>query len=41
MSAWLGKLVIGVTGNIAASKSIIRTALDHLGAYSIDANALG
>lgn len=40
MSAWPGKFVIGLTGNIATGKSVIRRMLEHLGAYSIDADAL-
>jgi dephospho-CoA kinase len=41
MSAWLGKYVIGLTGNIATGKSVVRRMLEHLGAYGIDADALG
>jgi dephospho-CoA kinase len=41
MSAWPGKYVIGLTGNIATGKSVIRKMLEHLGAYGIDADALG
>lgn len=40
MSAWPGKYVIGLTGNIATGKSVIRRMLEHLGAYGIDADAL-
>jgi len=40
MSAWPGKFVIGLTGNIATGKSVIRKMLEHLGAYGIDADAL-
>ena len=40
MSAWAGKYVIGLTGNIASGKSVIRKMLEHLGAYGIDADAL-
>ena len=40
MSAWPGKYVIGLTGNIATGKSVIRKMLEHLGAYGIDADAL-
>lgn len=40
MSAWLGKTVIGLTGNIATGKSVVRKMLEHLGAYGIDADAL-
>lgn len=41
MSAWPGKTVIGLTGNIATGKSVVRKMLEHLGAYGIDADALG
>ncbi|MDH5605871.1 MAG: dephospho-CoA kinase [Anaerolineae bacterium] len=34
------KYVIGLTGNIATGKSVIRKMLEHLGAYGIDADAL-
>jgi dephospho-CoA kinase len=40
MSAWQGKFVIGLTGNIATGKSVVRKMLEHLGAYGIDADAL-
>jgi dephospho-CoA kinase len=40
MSAWAGKTVIGLTGNIAVGKSVVRRMLEHLGAYTIDADAL-
>ena len=40
MSAWPGKYVIGLTGNIATGKSMVRKMLEHLGAYGIDADAL-
>ena len=40
MSAWTGKYVIGLTGNIATGKSVVRKMLEHLGAYGIDADAL-
>ena len=40
MSNWPGKFVIGLTGNIATGKSVVRRMLEHLGAYSIDADAL-
>ncbi|MEK6256861.1 MAG: dephospho-CoA kinase [Chloroflexota bacterium] len=40
MSSWAGKYVIGLTGNIAAGKSVVRKMLEHLGAYGIDADAL-
>jgi len=41
MSAWAGKYIIGLTGNIATGKSVVRKMLEHLGAYGIDADALG
>ena len=40
MSKWPGKYVIGLTGNIATGKSVVRRMLEHLGAYTIDADAL-
>ena len=40
MSAWPGKYVIGLTGNIATGKSVVRKMLEHLGAYGIDADML-
>jgi len=40
MSAWPGKFVIGLTGNIATGKSVVRKMLEHLGVYGIDADAL-
>jgi dephospho-CoA kinase len=41
MSGWPGKYIIGLTGNIATGKSVVRKMLEHLGAYGIDADALG
>lgn len=35
-----GKKIIGLTGNIATGKSVVRRMLEHLGAYTIDADAL-
>ncbi|MBI3160038.1 MAG: dephospho-CoA kinase [Chloroflexi bacterium] len=35
------KQLIGLTGNIATGKSVVRRMLEHLGAYGIDADALG
>jgi len=35
-----GKTIIGLTGNIATGKSMVRRMLEHLGAYTIDADAL-
>lgn len=40
MSKWPGKFIIGLTGNIATGKSVVRRMLEHLGAYTIDADAL-
>jgi len=40
VSNWPGKYVIGLTGNIATGKSVLRRMLEHLGAYTIDADAL-
>ncbi len=40
MSNWPGKYVIGLTGNIATGKSVVRKMLEQLGAYTIDADAL-
>jgi dephospho-CoA kinase len=40
MSAWPGKFVIGLTGNIATGKSVVRKMLEHLGACGINADAL-
>jgi dephospho-CoA kinase len=41
MTKWPGKFIIGLTGNIATGKSVVRKMLEHLGAYGIDADALG
>ncbi|MBC8496734.1 MAG: dephospho-CoA kinase [Chloroflexi bacterium] len=40
MSAWPDKYVIGLTGNIATGKSVVRKMTEHLGAYGIDADTL-
>jgi len=40
VSKWPGKYVIGLTGNIATGKSVVRKMLEHLGAYTIDADSL-
>jgi dephospho-CoA kinase len=40
ISKWPGKYVIGLTGNIATGKSVVRKMLEHLGAYGMDADAL-
>jgi len=41
VSTWPGKFIIGLTGNIGTGKSVVRKMLEHLGAYGIDADALG
>lgn len=40
MGRWADKYVIGLTGNIAVGKSVVRQMLQHLGAYTIDADGL-
>ncbi len=41
MSAkWPEKNILGLTGNIATGKSVVRKMLEHLGAYGIDADSL-
>lgn len=40
MSHPSGRKIIGLTGNIATGKSVVRRMLEHLGAYTIDADAL-
>jgi dephospho-CoA kinase len=40
VSRWADKYVIGLTGNIAVGKSVVRQMLQHLGAYTIDADSL-
>lgn len=40
MGHWPNKYVIGLTGNIGVGKSIVRQMLQHLGAYTIDADSL-
>lgn len=40
MSRWPGKYVIGLTGNIATGKSVVRKMIEHLGGYGIDADGL-
>lgn len=37
---WPNKKVIGLTGNIASGKSVVRRMLEHLGAFCIDADGL-
>ncbi len=40
MGRWANKYVIGLTGNIGMGKSVVRKMLEHLGAYTIDADGL-
>lgn len=40
VSRWANKYVIGLTGNIAVGKSVVRQMMQHLGAYTIDADGL-
>jgi dephospho-CoA kinase len=40
VSKWPGKFIIGLTGNIATGKSVVRRMLEHLGAYGINADTL-
>lgn len=40
MGRFPNKYIIGLTGNIATGKSIVRQMLQHLGAYTIDADSL-
>jgi dephospho-CoA kinase len=40
MNAMSKKTIIGLTGNIATGKTVVRKMLGHLGAYTIDADAL-
>lgn len=40
MSKRTGKTIIGLTGNIATGKSVVRRMMEHLGAYTIDADSL-
>lgn len=40
MAAATKKTIIGLTGNIATGKSVVRKMLEHLGAYTIDADSL-
>ncbi len=37
---WPDKTVVGLTGNIATGKSVVRRMLEHLGAFGIDADGL-
>jgi len=41
LSKWPKKFVIGLTGNIATGKSVVRRMLEHVGAFGIDADSLG
>ena len=41
MEGWADKYVIGLTGNIAVGKSVVRNMLQYLGAYTIDADHIG
>ena len=40
MSVWPDKYVIGLTGNIATGKSVVRKMLERLGAFGIDTDSL-
>ncbi len=40
MGHWPDKYVIGLTGNLAMGKSLVRRMLEHLGAYSLDVGGL-
>lgn len=40
MGRWNDKYVIGLTGNIGMGKSLVRRMLEHLGAYTLDADGL-
>ena len=40
MAAAQDKFIIGLTGNIATGKTVVRRMLEHLGAYTIDADTL-
>jgi dephospho-CoA kinase len=41
LKKWADKFTIGLTGSIGTGKSVVRKMLEHLGAYGIDADALG
>lgn len=40
MGNWSGKFLIGLTGNIATGKSLVREMLEYLGAQGVDADKL-
>jgi dephospho-CoA kinase len=40
LSSKQGKFIIGLTGNIGTGKTVVRRMLEHLGAYTIDADGL-
>ena len=40
MSKWADKYVIGLTGNIATGKSVVRKMVERLGAFGLDSDAL-
>jgi dephospho-CoA kinase len=40
VSKWADKYVIGLTGNVATGKSVVRKMLERLGAFGLDADAL-
>lgn len=40
MAEMQGRFIIGLTGNIATGKTVVRRMLEHLGAYTIDADSL-
>jgi dephospho-CoA kinase len=40
LAAGNDKFIIGLTGNIATGKTVVRRMLEHLGAYTIDADGL-
>ena len=40
MDVWPGKSVIGLTGNIATGKSVVRTMLEYFGVVGIDADSI-
>ncbi len=40
MARWPDRYVIALTGNIGTGKSVVRKMLEHLGAFTLDADAL-